>query len=95
MQEQRNWFAANVGATEELFEDRSLHSQDKQAALRLVVFIFEVRESLLVLSHIQSSDTRLALELKRVVFRNIYGQELIDDVIAPDLKHLVSRETAR
>jgi hypothetical protein len=89
MQEQRNWFAANVGATEELLEDRSLPSQDKHAALRLVVFIFEVRESLLVLSHIQSSDKRLALELKRVMFRKIYGQELIDDVIAPDLKQLV------
>ena len=89
MQEQKNWFAANAGATEELLEGRSLPSQDKHAALRLVVFIFEVRESLLVLSHIQSSDKRLALELKRVMFRKIYGQELIDDVIAPDLKQLV------
>ena len=86
MQEQWNWFAANVGATEKFIEDRSLASQYKHASLRLVVFIFEVHESLLVLSHIQSGDKRLALELKRVMFRKIHGQELIDGVIAPDLK---------
>jgi hypothetical protein len=77
MQEQRNWFSENAGATEELVEDRPLPSQDKHAALRLAVFIFKVRESLLVLSHIKSSDKRLALELKRVLFRKIYGQEPI------------------
>jgi len=89
MHKQKNWFAEDVGATEELLEDRSLPSQDKHAALQLAIFIFEVRESLLVLSHIQSSDKRLALELKRVMFRKIYGQELIDDAIASDLKQLV------
>jgi hypothetical protein len=58
-------------------------------ALGLVVFIFQVHESLLVLSHMEPGVKRLALEFKKAMFRGKNKQELIDGIIASDLKQLM------